>query len=254
MAEWGRYRELVHGLAVKDLKVQYKSAALGFLWALLNPLALTLILTFVFSAILRVPIEQYPLFLLTGLFPWMFLSHSLSSSTSSIVDHAALIKKVPFPTEVIPISIVMSKLVNFLLQLLILLVLLLIFRQSVTWSLVTLPVLVLVHVLFATGVSLMAAALNVHYRDVKFIVDSSLVAWFYATPIVYSLAMVPDALRGWYLINPMAGFISWYRAILLEGHLPDPGVVMSTVVMAIGMLVAGVFVFRQHKPNFADLV
>lgn len=248
------HRELIYYLALKDLKVRYKSAALGFLWILLNPLLLMVIFTVVFSYIVKIKVDDYPVFLLTALFPWHFFSHALSTSTHSIIDNAQLVKKVYFPREVIPVAINLANLINFLLTLVVLFVFLIFWGVIPSSTALLLPIAVCLQILLNVGLSLLMSGLNVYYRDVKYIIDALLMIWFYATPIFYPITSVPEWLRGIYMLNPMAGIIIFYRSILLDGNLPAPGLTIQTGVIVLLIFVIGVIVFRRYEPLFADIV
>ncbi|MFC1754924.1 ABC transporter permease [Thermoproteota archaeon] len=248
------YRELLISLSVKDFKVRYKSASLGFLWTILNPLFLMVVFSVVFSLITRIQIEKYPVFLLTGLIPWTFFTLSLSNATHSIIDNANLIKKVNFPRGVIPLSIILANLYNFLLSLSVLFVFLFFFKVNIGPQIMLLPFVILLQIIFLVGICLLTSSLNVVYRDVKFIVEAILVAWFYGTPIFYSLDMVPKKLYFIWILNPMTGIVSIYREILFYGRLPDLKLTCLTILIVTGIFLLGINVFKKNEPTFADLV
>ena len=177
------YRELIKTLAAKEVKIKYKSATLGWLWSLLNPLLLMLIFCVVFTYIMKVKIENFPIFLLCALLPWFYLSFSLNAATTSIVDNASLIKKTFFPYEVIPLSIVLANLFNFLISLGLLFLFLFFYRIFPTMGWFYLPLVILFQTLFILGLCLLSAALHTLFRDVKYAVELILLVWFYATPI-----------------------------------------------------------------------
>ncbi|MEA3255402.1 MAG: ABC transporter permease, partial [Candidatus Altiarchaeota archaeon] len=165
------HRELLFYLSMKDFKVRYKSAVLGFLWALLMPLSMMVIFTIVFSFIVRIPVENYPVFLLAGLIPWTFLNMSLSTAINSFVDNGNLIKKVKFPRELVPISVVLANLVNFLLSLIVLFLFILLFNIKLTTAIILLPFIIVIQLIFIAGISLILSSLNVQYRDVRYITE-----------------------------------------------------------------------------------
>ncbi len=249
------YIELVYNLAKKDLKVRYKTASLGFLWAILNPLLMMVVLTVIFSIFLRIKTDYpYSVFILTGLIPWAFFNLSLSSCTNSIVDNSNLIKKVYFPREIIPVSIVLANLINFFLSIIILFVFLLSFKIKLTYFILFLPAIIVLQILFTVGISLLTSSLNVYYRDIRYIVEASLLMWFYATPVFYPITMVPERIKSYYFLNPMAGIITSYRRILLEGQPPDLYLFMETSLITVAVLVIGYVVFKKIEPAFADLI
>ena len=241
-----KHRELLINLAIQDLKVRYKNALIGFGWTLLSPLAMMVIFVLVFRLVFRIRIENYPVFLLSGLFPWTFFTSSVSEATTSIVSRANLIKKTYFPREVIPISITLAKLVNFLLSLIVLFAFILIYKIPLTATTLWLPVIILIQLILATGVSLIVSSLHVCYRDIRYLMEILLMLWFYVTPVVYSLDMVREPLIKRHLfhlynLNPMVGVISGYHKILLYGERPD--------LESLGLSLKEDFVVTRDNPH-----
>ncbi len=247
------YKELIRALADKEVKIKYKSAVLGHLWALLNPLLLMLVFSFVFSVIMRVQINNYPAFLLCALLPWFYLSFSLNGATTSIVDNASLIKKAYFPHEVIPLAIVLANLYNFLISLVLLFAFLLFYSiyPSLAWF--YLPLVVLLQSIFVLGLCLLSSAMHTMFRDIKYIVELILLIWFYATPIFYPLSFVPDNIRRFFLLNPLTVFINLYRGILLDRQMPEAGLLLLALLLSMAFLVLGMIVFNAKKKSFADV-
>lgn len=246
------FLELLFSLTLKELKVRYKNTVLGFVWSILNPLLLMTILSFVFLVIFKIGIEKYPAFLLCALLPWAFFSNSVSSSATSIVDNANLIKKLSFTREAIPLSAILANLVHFLLALIVLFVFLVIFKVRLTVFALVLPFIIFIQLLFIIGVSFITSSLHVYYRDVKYIIEAVLLCWFYATPIFYSTTFVPDRLLRFYMLNPMAAIVTAYRDILLYGRLPEVKIIMFGIFWAAISLCFGILFFRKLKGNFAD--
>lgn len=247
--------EIVYSLVIKELKVRYRGSYLGFLYALLNPLVTAVVFSIVFRFVIRIEVQQYWLFLLCGLMPWVFFQQSLSQAATSIVHNANLIKKVMFPREIFPISSVVSCLVNFALGALVLLPLLAIFaRFSYRWA--YLPLVLIVHTAFTLGLGLFLSATNVMFRDIGNLIEIVLFVWFYGTPIFYPLRMVREAfpnLVSLYLLNPMASIIALYRHCLFEAKPPEVLMVALPVAVlgALLALVIGQFVFSKLQKNFA---
>lgn len=260
-----RYRELVKTLVIRDLKVRYKNSALGILWSLLNPLAMMAVFTIVFTFMMpNNTIERFPVFVLCALLPWNFFRDSVMVSVGSIVNNAPLIKKVYFPREVLPLSVVLSNLVNFFLALIVLFVMLLAFRVRLTaWALL-LPLVIFTQLLFVLGLGLMLSAANVFYRDTAMIMEVVMLAWFFVTPIFWDITILPrhrlvfgldlDIHRLTYILNPMASFISTYRVILYHGARPALDFFVRTFLTSLLTLIIGYSVFLRHSKVFAEEV
>ncbi|HIP96606.1 MAG TPA: ABC transporter permease, partial [Anaerolineae bacterium] len=253
LRELVRYRELVRNLVARDLKARYKSSVLGFLWCLVNPLLMMGVFTVVFTVLMPKDIPKYPVFILCALLPWNFFSSAVINSIGSITDNAHLIKKVYFPREVLPLSTVLSNLVNFLLALIVLFAVLFAFRVRLTiWALL-LPAIILIQVVFTLGLSLILSALNVFYRDTGIIMETVMLAWFFLTPIFYRMEdLVPRYARLMYWINPMASIISSYRVILYHGAPPAFDFLVRTFVTALAFLVGGYLFFSRYSRVFGE--
>ena len=263
------YRELLINLVIRNLKLRYKNSALGFFWSLLNPLLMMAVFTMVFSFMMpNTQISRFPVFALCGILPWNFFTAALSQSVSSIVGNSHLIKKVYFPREVLPISVVMSSLVNFLLALLVLFPMLVTFGIGVTKWAVFLPIVILAQFLFALGLALMLATMNVFYRDTSIIMDVILQAWFFLTPIIYPIEILPASRqilgltlpirRLMYILNPMASIIASYRTVLygsVSGAPPGPPAwdfFSRTIVTSLVFLILGYLVFIHYSHRFGE--
>ncbi len=248
------YRDLVRNLVVRDLKVRYKQSVLGFLWSLLNPLLLMVVFTIVFTLMMpNNQIKAFPAFILSALLPWNWCATSVTSGTTSIVGNANLIKKVYFPRELLPISVVLSNLVNYLLALIVLLVVLAAYRLFPSWVLVYLPVIVLTQVIFLSGLTLFLSALNVFYRDVEVIVDVAVLAWFFLTPVFYDAGQIfPAAARVIYWVNPMASLVVSYRLIFYNQAPPDLAFLLRMVFTSLIVFVVGWVVFQHLSPRFGE--
>lgn len=260
-----RYRGLIRNLVVSELKIRYKNSALGFVWSLLNPLGMMVVFTVVFGVLWpNNQIEKYPLFLLCGLLPWNYFAASVNSSTNSIVANSNLVKKVYFPREVLPISSVLAQLVNFLLAFIVLFAVLLIFRSNLSPWLPLLPVIILIQTLFTLGVALVLSTLNVFYRDTIIILEVVLLAWFFLTPIFYSVDMLPasydvagmtlNVRRIYYIANPMASLVNMYRDMLYYGYRTDPDFFLRTTATALAILGFGFWFFMRYCGRFGEEV
>jgi len=249
-----RMRELLLGMTKGELKSRYRSAYFGFSWTLIQPLVMMITLYLVFSVVMKFNIRNYPVFLLAGLFPWTFTTSSLTSSSSSLWVFSDLVKKVYFPREVVVLSQILANGFNFAVSLVVLLVFMLFF--PVKWSpwILLLPVVFLIHFSFTVGISLWGAALSVYFRDVQFLVNVSVLPWFYGTPIFYSMRMVPERFRLWLYLNPMTGIVEMYRSIFLEGVAPERVALVSSAVIAAVFFLSGAYLFGSREKNFADFV
>jgi lipopolysaccharide transport system permease protein len=260
-----RYRELITNLVIRDLKVRYKNSVLGILWSLLNPLAMMAVFTIVFTFMMpNNTIQKFPVFVLCALLPWNFFRDSVMVSIGSIVNNAPLIKKVYFPREVLPLSVVLSNLVNFFLALIVLFAMLIAFRVRLTaWALL-LPLVIFTQVLFVLGLGLMLSTADVFYRDTAMIMEVVMLAWFFVTPVFWDITILPrhrlvfgldlDIHRLTYILNPMASFISTYRVILYQGARPAPDFFLRTFVTSLLTLIIGYWVFIRHSKVFAEEV
>ena len=262
LAELWRYRDLVRNLALRDLKARYKSSVLGFVWSLLNPLLMTVVFTIVFTVMLPSNIEKYPVFILVGLLPWNWFSSSLFGSVQSIVGNANLVKKVYFPRETLPIAVVVANGVNFLLAGIVLFALILIYRIPITAWVFFLPVLVVIQFVLTLGLGLFVAALIVRFRDTAVILEVILQAWFFLTPVVYDMRVLPEAktimgvdveVRRWaYILNPIGSLIASYRDILYWTTPPGLDFVARTAVESAIILVLGYLFFSRLAPTFGE--
>jgi lipopolysaccharide transport system permease protein len=264
IAELYRYRELIRNLVIRDLKVRYKNSVLGILWSLLNPLLMTIVFTVVFTLMLRNDTPNYPVFFMCGYLPWSFLSESVVGGTNSIVGNAHLIKKVYFPREVLPLSDVLSGLVNFLLALVVLFGMILVFRVGLTASVLLLPVVIVAQILFTLGLVFFLSTANVFYRDTQHIMQVVMQAWFFLTPIFYPIEIIPESatvlgmtvnLQMWVRrLNPMASLIASYRDILLRGAVPGLDFLFRTIITCLAVFVIGYLVFCRYSRVFGEEV
>ena len=260
-----RYRELIRNLVVSDLKARYKNSVLGFVWSLLNPLAMMLVFTVVFGVLWpNRQVDNYPIFLLCGLLPWNFFAISVTSSLISVVANGNLVKKVYFPREVLPIAAVLAQLVNFLLAFLVLFVALLIFRANFSPWLWSLPLIILIQTAFTIGIGLFLSTLHVFYRDTRMVMEVVMLAWFFLTPVFYSIQQLPatytvlgmelDVRRIAYILNPMASLINVYRDLLYYGYRTDPDFFIRTTLTALVVLVFGYWFFVRYSDRFGEEV
>ena len=249
-------RELLCFLAWRDLKTRYAQTAIGAGWALMQPLLSTLIFTLVFSYLAKVPSDglPYPLFAFAAILPGSLFARSLERSTLSVVTEGGLIKKVYFPRLIIPIAATFINLVDFTVGLLILMGMMTWYQVLPQWTVLFLPLFVVVALLTALSVSLWLSALNVKYRDVASVVPLVTQLWMFASPVLYPASLVPESLRWYYGLNPMAGVIEGFRWALLGKSAPDWTMVAVSLVVVGFLLIGGVMFFRRVERTFADLI
>lgn len=260
-----RFRHAITQLTLRELKARYKNTALGFFWSLLNPFAMMLVFTAVFTVFIpNSTIERYPLFVLCGLLPWNFLSAGVMAGISSVTANGSLVNKLLFPREVLPIASVFANLVNFLLSLAVLFVALLIFQPQISPWILLLPVVIVLHAAFVMGLALILSTLNVFYRDTLMVMDVVMLGWFFLTPVVYPIDSLPKALelgaltidvqRWVYILNPMASIISTYRDLLYWGYRTDLDFFIRTAITSFAILGFGYWFFKRHSPRFGEEV
>jgi ABC-type polysaccharide/polyol phosphate export permease len=249
-----RYRELIWALAQKELRVRYKRSILGFLWALLNPALMMLVLTLVFGTIMRFSIDHYAVFLLSMLLPWTFFSQSLAYSVESIVGNGELLKKVKVARLVFPVASVISNIINFLLSLLPLMLLIVLMRFPLHWTWFYLPVPMLGLFLFTLGASFFFATINVFYRDVSHIVQILLSAWFYFSPIIYSLDFVPAKYHWIFRLNPLLYVLNGFRLSIYYGIMPSLQSIVLSLACGLASLAVGFAIFRRYQNAFVYYV
>lgn len=261
-----RARELLRDLVWKDVRVRYRYAAVGFLWAILQPVALMLVLTFVFSFVLRDKAAlaggdstaPFAVMLLCGLLFWQCFAEGVNAATQSILDNQQLVKKVRFPREIVPLAATGYPVVNLGIGLVVLLVLHLALGGQAHLTTLLVPFVFLIQYGIMAGLGLLLSVGNVHYRDIGYITNVALLFGFYASPVFYPLALVTgsNALPAWakllYQANPMAGLLTAYRALILEGQLPTWHTLLWPATLAVVLLLAGATLFRRYSPTLSD--
>ena len=245
-----KYRSLLYNLTMSELKLRYRRSALGFLWTLLNPLLMMSVMTIVFSRVMRFNTKDYSVLLLAGLLPWTFFLQSINLSLMSIVGKGALLKKVYIPKAIIPISAVLATLINSSLSFIPLLLLVALIGHELTTAVLFLPVSMAILALFAVGWSLLFSCLYVYFRDFGHMTEVLLQAWFYASPIIYTLDMVPAEYRGAFELNPITYFIECFRRPIFNGELPSMQTVGIALACAVVSLLVGSVVFLRYENHF----
>lgn len=246
------FKYLIYNLVLRDLKVKYKGSTLGFLWSLLNPLLMIVVYTVAFKYVMKIRVPNFPIFLFSALLPWNFLSSTLSMGVTSITENSNLVKKVYFPREVLPLSIVLVNLFHFCLSFLVLIPALLFFKIIPGFSFLFLVVIVFFQTLFVLGLTLLASSLDVYYKDVKHILEVMLNLWFWLTPIIWPLYLVPEKLQDYVYLNPFTAFVQAYRDIILNNQFPKPLILTILVVTGILVFLLGALVFQKKQRRFAE--
>lgn len=242
-------------LLLRQLKVRYRGSILGFVWTFLNPLLLMGVYSLVFHFVMRIAVPNYALFLLAGLLPWTWFGSALSEGTNSIVGGSSLVTKSLFPTEILPAVVVLSTMVNFALSIPLLIGCAWLYGVDVNPLLWTcLPPVMALQCVFTLGLVLALAALNVHYRDVQHIVTNLLMLWFFMTPIIYPIEQVPENLRAFVLLNPMALFAEIYQSIFVNMSWPGWQTFGILVLYALASLLIGARIFDGYRDSFPELV
>ena len=258
-AVW-EYRELLYFLVWRDVKVRYKQATLGMAWIILQPLASMLIYTIIFGRLLNAPSDgiPYPVFVYAGLLPWQYFANSLNRSSTNLVDNAHLITKVYFPRLIIPLSGVISSLVDFGIAFIVLLGLMLFYRIPPTPATLLLPVFILLAMITALGFGLWFSALNVRFRDIKHLIPFIIQIWMYLTPVVYSVTLIPERFRWVLALNPMTAVVEGFRWALLGSAMNavsfTNGLFWVSVGIALAVFISGLFYFRSVERTFADII
>lgn len=256
LREFLRYRELFYFLAWRNVKVRYKQTVLGVGWALLQPLFSMIVFTILFGKFAKLPSEgvPYPIFYFSALLPWTYFSGTLTLSGNSLVQDPNLITKVYFPRAILPASAAISGLVDFGISFLLLFVMLAYYQIPLTWLSLLWPVLVVLLVMFSLGVSLFLAALNVKYRDVKYIVPFIIQLGLFVTPVIYPISMIPERYRLLAALNPLSGIIETFRASLIPHREIEWSLLCVSAVLTVLVFVGGTLYFRNTERTFADVV
>ena len=256
LGELWQYRELLYFLTWRDIKVRYKQTALGAAWAIIQPVMTMIVFSLFFGKLGKIPSDgvPYPIFSFAALVPWTFFANGLSQSSNSLVGSSNLIKKVYFPRLAIPIATVLSGLLDFVLAFVVLLAMMLYYGVVPTVNTLWLPLFLLLAVVTSLGVGLWLSALNVQYRDVRYVVPFLTQFWMFATPIAYPSSLLHEPWRTIYALNPMVGVVEGFRWALLGTNTAPGPIIAASSFAALLILISGAFYFRRMERTFADVV
>jgi len=252
--------ELILSLARRDLVARYKGSVLGIVWAVITPVVMIAIFTFVFAGIFNARFGprgtpwDYALYLFCGLLPWTMFQETLQSSSTTIVTHANLVKRVVFPLETLPVAQALSALANQMFGLFALIVAAVIVQHKLHATIIWLPALLIPQLLFALGAAWLVASLGVFWRDIAQGITLVLMAWMYLTPIIYPESIVPEHYRPFICANPFTSLVRSYRRIFLEGLAPDWWSLLYFTILAVIIFVFGYWWFAKSRRNFADVI
>lgn len=248
------YRDLILVLTAKEIKVKYKNSLLGYVWSVLNPLCLAIVFYFAFKFVMKIPLENFTLFLVSGLFPWQWFSNSVSSSSTVFIGNASLIKKVNFPRYFIPLATVFNDAFHYIVSLPIIFGFVLFYKISPTFTWIYgIPLLLLSQFFITYGCALAISSLNLFFRDLERLVVIALNILFYLTPIIYDISLVPDKFKSYFLFNPLFGIIEGWHNLFLKGYIDWPlyfiSLFQSLTIFALGFLI-----FKKLSWKFAEVL
>lgn len=254
LVEVWNYREMLWSLILSELRTRYKGSFLGFLWTFVNPLLMLLVYTFIFSEIMRVKIPHYSLFIFIGLLAWNLFATSVQSSSNVIVRQGPLVKKLYFPREVLPLSVVGGGVINYLFSLVILIPFLLLNGYYPTLNWLYLPLILLLETIFSLGLSLSLSSLTVYLRDIEHMLGTFLMLWFYLTPVVYSLSILPPFVGQLLKLNPMTDVVLGFQSIFYYNQSPHWKMLLYGFLVSVVLLIFGWWLFLRLNRRFAEEV
>ena len=255
LRELYQYRALLWSLTLRELKARYRGSVLGFFWTFLNPTMLMLVYALVFSVYMKNNIPNYTYFMFVGLLPWIWFSNSLSAGSSTISDRRDLLTKVRFPAQVLPATVVLTTLSNFLLSIPLMVILGAAFGVYPTVHAIVFPLIVAVQLVFTLALTYVISALNVFFRDLQHIVGNLITFWFFLTPVLYASTTIPERYRELVVwLNPMAILVTSYQAIFYDQTWPDPRPLSALLVFALTLFWVASEVFERRREEFAELI
>ncbi len=248
------YRELLKSNVKKEIRGKYKGSFLGVLWSFINPLLQVAVYAIVFPYIMRIQTENYLIYLIIGIIPWTFFTTVINQGMVTVRINAGIIKKVYFPREILPISVAVSGLINFLISCIIILLFCIFGGVGVSWHLILLPFIAIIQFFLTLGIVFALSAINVYIKDTEYLIAFFLNMLFYATPILYESTLFPESIRFILYLNPMTQVVEAYRNIFLYHQLPDLGGFIYLVIISLILLGIGLLIFRKLEKGFAEEV
>lgn len=255
-AELWHFRELLVALTFREIKIRYKQTLLGAAWAILQPAALAVIFSIIFGHFLKVESGETPylVFYYSSLMPWTFFSNSVSFGSLSVVNNSSLVTKVYFPREILPLSSIGAAFFDLLTSSVIFIILMIFYNVNLTVNIFYLFLIIPSIFIFATGISLILSAINVMFRDVRFVIPLVLQIWLFATPIIYSIDRIPDNVRQFYILNPLAPLINSFRQVTVLGKNPSAFELSLAIIISVVTLIVGYLFFKIKEKEFADII
>ena len=248
------YRELLKSNVKKEIRGKYKGSFLGVLWSFVNPLLQVAVYAIVFPYIMRIQTDNYLIYLIIGIIPWTFFTTVINQGMITVRINAGIIKKVYFPREILPISVAVSGLINFLISCIIILLFCIFGGVGISWHLILLPFIAIIQFVLTLGIVFALSAINVYIKDTEYLIAFVLNMLFYATPILYESTLFPESIRFILYLNPMTQVVEAYRNIFLYHQLPDLGGFIYLVIISFILLGVGILIFRKLEKGFAEEV
>ena len=248
------YRELLKSNVKKEIRGKYKGSFLGVLWSFINPLLQVAVYAIVFPYIMRVQTDNYLIYLIIGIIPWTFFTTVINQGMITVRMNAGIIKKVYFPREILPISVALSGLINFLISCIIIVLFCIFGGVGITWHIIFLPLIAILQFILTLGIVFALSAINIYIKDTEYIVTFLINMLFYATPILYEASLFPEKIRWILYLNPMTQVVEAYRNIFLYHQLPDLGGLIYLFFIAFVLFFLGLLIFRKLEKGFAEEV
>ena len=249
-----QYRELLKTNVHKEIRGKYKGSFLGVIWSFLNPLLMVAVYAIVFPYLMRMQMDNYLIFLITGVIPWIFFTSVVTTGCNCVWTNGGIIKKVYFPREILPISVVLAALINFLISCIIILIFVIFGGVGLSFHLLWLPIIAIIQSALSLGILFILSAINVYVRDIEYVVQFIMNLVFYATPIIYNVSMFPQRFRWILYLNPMAHLIDAYRSIFYYKQMPNVSSLILMSIISFIVLVCGYLIFKKLEKGFAEEV